>query len=86
VLIGEEPEVRFYILQWPIVHSGKELANLEPQGILRWWLMRLLVLISRATHDPPEVSGTSEVELGRYAVWKVDPEMPLDFHDYLNEI
>jgi hypothetical protein len=48
--------------------------------------MRLLVRIPGATHDPPEVSGASEVEVGRYVVWKVDPEMPLDFHDYLNEI
>jgi hypothetical protein len=41
--------------------------------------MRLLVVISRATHDPPEVSGASEVELGRYVVWNVDLEMQLDF-------
>jgi hypothetical protein len=48
--------------------------------------MRLLVPVSCATHDPPEVSGASEVETDRRMVWKVDPETPLDFHQDLNEI
>ena len=86
LLIGEEWEIWPDLRRWSIVHSRKELANVEPQWIVRWWLVRLLVVVSCVTHDTPEVSGRSEVELGRCVIRKVDPEMSLDFHDDLNEI